>query len=342
MRFSIADCPFCKSKSEFLTDRNRTYEYHCAICGVFAISDKALAIVNTISNKYNLLNCISENIKINSKDGGTSCYWHLNEESLSDSDVGIIPKKLDVFLSMPIVHSNKPIEILLFASKLLDGQSPLAEAEIFKRDILALKVQNSDELYTWLKKLAEENLIEYTKPTTPEIMYPDHSAGGAENPIQARIIIKPQGWDKVFEKRKSLKSKKVFIAMQFDWHDQNEIKKKFVEALKAACHECGYVADIVSEHHTDPIVSKIISEIKESHFVIADFTYNNRGVYFEAGYARALGVPVIHTVMDGHTEDKEDPRKHLHFDIQQINYIKWGSPESLKKKLVERIRNIIE
>lgn len=338
---STAHCPFCQTESEYLTGRNRVYEYRCAICGVFAISDKALATVSTTTNKYNLLNCVSENIKLNSRDGSKLCFWQVSDEPTREMDDGVFSKKIDVFLSSPIIHSNKPMEILLFVSKLLEGQSPLAVAEFFKRDMLVLKMQNSEELYTWLKQLSDENLIEYSEPTTPEVMYPGHSPGGIDNPIQARISIKPKGWDKVFEKRKSLKSKKVFIAMQFDWHDQNETKKHFVKALKAACHECGYEADIVSEHHTDPIVNKIISEIKESHFVIADFTFNNRGVYFEAGYARALGVPVIHTVMDGHTEDKGDPRKHLHFDIQQINYIKWDSPEFLKKKLIERIKNVI-
>jgi nucleoside 2-deoxyribosyltransferase len=344
MSESKAKCPFCITDDiSYYEDRkNQIYEFCCSICGTYAISKNAYAAVNGLKNKYNLLNCISENIQLNTKDGSTMCYWHLSNEQLKNElENCTVPKKLDFYLPLPIIHSDKSTDILLSVAKSLEGKDPFVEVELFRRDMLLLKIKDNTELYMWLKQLSDNKFITYEEPTTPESMYPGQSSGGIHNPIQARVTITPIGWGKVFEKRQSLKSKKVFIAMQFIWPEQEEIRKQFVMKVQEACLEQGYKADIVPEHHTEPIMDKIIAGIKESHFVIADFTFNNRGTYFEAGYARALGIPVIHTVMEGHIDDRESDKKRLHFDIQQINYIRWNSPDILKTKLIERIKAVI-
>jgi len=80
--------------------------------------------------------------------------------------------------------------------------------------------------------------------------------------------------------------------MKFD----DEMKSVHKNAIKPACAECGFSAFNVAEReHNDDIIDKIISEIKTSHFIVADFTGNNAGVYYEAGYAKGLGLPVIKT-----------------------------------------------
>ena len=64
-----------------------------------------------------------------------------------------------------------------------------------------------------------------------------------------------------------------------------------------------------AEPHIDRIDAKIISEIKNSRFVVADVTDQNRGVYFEAGYTLGLGLPVLWCV-------REDDLDNVHFDIR--------------------------
>ncbi|MDD4127815.1 MAG: hypothetical protein PHV39_09060 [Methanomicrobium sp.] len=139
----------------------------------------------------------------------------------------------------------------------------------------------------------------------------------------------------------SNQSKKVFVAMTFD----DEMRSMHENAIKPACAECGFSALTVDEkEHNDDIPDKIISEIKTSHFVVADFTYNNQGVYFEAGYAKGLGLPVIKTCKKSwfdETDENGNRKNNLHFDIEHDNLILWENEEHLKERLENRIRATI-
>jgi nucleoside 2-deoxyribosyltransferase len=67
-----------------------------------------------------------------------------------------------------------------------------------------------------------------------------------------------------------------------------------------------------------------------SRYVIADFTGNRGGVYFEAGFAQGIGKPVIWLV------DKAD-LGNVHFDTRQYNHIVYQDYADLKTQLVARI-----
>ena len=47
------------------------------------------------------------------------------------------------------------------------------------------------------------------------------------------------------------------------------------------------------EQHNDDINDRVRAEIRRSRFVVADFTGHRNGVYFEAGFALGLGLPVV-------------------------------------------------
>ena len=82
------------------------------------------------------------------------------------------------------------------------------------------------------------------------------------------------------------------------------------------------------------IDDEIVAEIRRSRFLIADFTHGKAGarggVYFEAGFALGLGIPVIHTC-------REDAIDKVHFDTRQYNHILWRNPEDLRDQLEKRI-----
>jgi nucleoside 2-deoxyribosyltransferase len=67
---------------------------------------------------------------------------------------------------------------------------------------------------------------------------------------------------------------------------------------------------------------------------VADFTGQRHGVYFEAGFAQGLGLPVIWTC-------REDHVKNLHFDTRQQNHITWEQSDDLREKLKNRIWAVI-
>lgn len=80
--------------------------------------------------------------------------------------------------------------------------------------------------------------------------------------------------------------------------------------------------------------------------MVADLTGYRGGVYFEAGFAKGLGKPVIFTCrkdwFDGVLSSEGKPIKEkVHFDINHQNIIVWENPEDLKKRIVNRIRATI-
>jgi nucleoside 2-deoxyribosyltransferase len=90
--------------------------------------------------------------------------------------------------------------------------------------------------------------------------------------------------------------------------------------------------------HINKVDDEIIAEIRRSRFLIADFTCAPKsvrgGVYFEAGFAMGLGLPVIWTANSSSIED-------LHFDTRQYSHIVWDSPADLSQKLEQRIRAVL-
>lgn len=63
--------------------------------------------------------------------------------------------------------------------------------------------------------------------------------------------------------------------------------------------------------HTDRIDDKILAEIRRSGLLVADFTGHRQGVYFEAGFALGLDVPVIWCC-------REDEIEKAHFEHSAI------------------------
>lgn len=133
----------------------------------------------------------------------------------------------------------------------------------------------------------------------------------------------------------NIDSKNVFVAMQFSGELLKNVHEK---AIKPACDSCGFNAMRIDENpHNNGITDQIMVDIKRSKFVIVDFTYNNNGAYWEAGYAQGLGRTVIRCC------NKEWFNKNgLHFDIRHYNTILWESHEDLTKQLKSNIRANID
>ena len=120
---------------------------------------------------------------------------------------------------------------------------------------------------------------------------------------------------------------KVFIAMWFD----DGMTPVYENTIKPAVKACGFEAFRIDEkEHNNKIDDEILKEIENSKFMIADFTGHRGGVYFEAGYAKALKKDVIFTCKD--SESKE-----VHFDTNHFNHIFWKDEEDLKERLIKRI-----
>ncbi len=132
----------------------------------------------------------------------------------------------------------------------------------------------------------------------------------------------------------------VFVAIKCS----DELRTAYEDAIKPACAKLGLSAFTVDETtYPGDITDKVIAGIKTSRFVIADFTGNTLGVYYEAGYAKGLGRTVIKTCNKAwYEEEKEGKRVHqLHFNIEHDNLILWQDQKDLMQKLDDRIRAVI-
>ncbi len=150
----------------------------------------------------------------------------------------------------------------------------------------------------------------------------------SELSLPTEIKITAKGWEKLYEIKNGLSSnKQVFVAMWF-----NRSMDIASNAILEAITECGYVPKrIDTVEHNNKICDQIVAEIKQSKFLISNFTGHRGGVYYEAGFAHGLGIPVIFTC-------REDSVDELHFDTRQFNHIVWNNENDLKIKLINRIR----
>ena len=122
-----------------------------------------------------------------------------------------------------------------------------------------------------------------------------------------------------------------FVAMSFDRGLTLAWTNGFEPAIRAA----GYIPSrIDAKEYVGGISDEIIAEIRQSSFVVADYTQQKNGVYFEAGFALGLRLVVIPTCRD-------DEIQKLHFDIRHLNTLTWTTPEDLAQKLSRRIRAVV-
>lgn len=118
-----------------------------------------------------------------------------------------------------------------------------------------------------------------------------------------------------------------FVAMAFD----AELDDAYYQGIKPAIVDCGYEPVCLKEIGTnDDVCDLILSELRKAQFVVADFTNQKGGVYFEAGFAKALGKEVFWTC-------RADDFHRLHFDTNHYGHIKWGQPQDLRIQLKDRI-----
>jgi hypothetical protein len=122
-------------------------------------------------------------------------------------------------------------------------------------------------------------------------------------------------------------SVQVFVAMWFD----EKTHGAYMDGIAPAIRDVGMTPLRIDTKETNnKICDEIVAEIRRSRFLVADFTGQRGGVYFEAGFAMGLGIPVIWTC---HRDSVEG----LHFDTRQYAHIVWSTTEELRKKLTNRV-----
>lgn len=124
---------------------------------------------------------------------------------------------------------------------------------------------------------------------------------------------------------------KVFVSMPMNRQKCSDVDiiRAGIERAIVKSGNTPYFLDL--DAHNDNIFNRMLAEIVGCRFLIADFTTQNPGVYYEAGYAKALGKTVIHTC-------KQADFNNVHFDIKQTQFVIWETQDDLASKLSEQIK----
>lgn len=156
--------------------------------------------------------------------------------------------------------------------------------------------------------------------------------------IYRDVSLTPNGWAHfdALTRGASAPENPVFVAMWFGDADERAVMDAlFQKAIQPAIAKAGYnVTRVDRAEHNDWIMDKVLADIRLAPFVVADFTGNRNGVYFESGFARGLGTPVINTC-------RTDDFDKAHFDTKQLNHILWNTADELRERLYNRIINTV-
>jgi len=182
----------------------------------------------------------------------------------------------------------------------------------FDRDYPVASCRNSAEFLSLAKMMEGQKLLEIMAFTTTGVY----------------TSITVNGLDHLEELQKSKPSADTaFVAMSF----AEELEDIYHSHIGPAIHDSGYTPvriDLVP--HNGDIISRVLTEIRLAKFVVADFTGHRNGVYFEAGFAKALGLEVVWMC-------REDELEKAHFDTSHFNHLTWKDDGMLRQRLKARI-----
>jgi hypothetical protein len=184
-------------------------------------------------------------------------------------------------------------------------------------DFTLIDCYNNDEFVWYLESLIQQGLL-------------SKLAVGAT--ATHNLFLTVEGWKRTQPSQQAGGiTGQCFVAMWFS----DETHAAYENGIKPAVVKAGCVPiRIDQKEHNNEIPDEIIAEIRNSQFMVADFTGQRLGVYYEAGFAMGLGRKVIWCC-------RKDEIDKLHFDTNHKNHIDWRTPAELGERLYTRIRATI-
>lgn len=140
-------------------------------------------------------------------------------------------------------------------------------------------------------------------------------------------------------KHQRVDSRTAFMAMKFGDAELNGMVEKH---FKPAVARAGFELRLLTDGQAAGLIDdQIRVALRRARFMIADLTHGNRGAYWEAGFAEALGRPVIYTCRkDAWDRKDENDDRLVHFDTNHLVTVMWdpAKPEEVARKLTATIR----
>ena len=124
----------------------------------------------------------------------------------------------------------------------------------------------------------------------------------------------------------------VFVIMSFA--EKGHLKDAY-NTMRRVCEASGFTAFKVDQHldTRQRIVPSIMNAIRRSAFIIADVSEPRPNVYYELGFAQALGKDVLTSAFKG---------TQLPFDVFDVPTLYWDCQDTLERKLQAEISQIAQ
>jgi hypothetical protein len=296
------NCPVCGNEDALFIRLNDDHlsEKDCPQCGKFSNSS---SITDMVSSKEIKSHLLSHYIRTKYDNGEIVKLDTNNINELKNLPEIPLVEKADLLLKVLAAKAEKYTQAIIASHP----------------KCIALAALKDEEELGYLFNILKEN--DYAN-----VAFGERDEKGKP---QTRLWIKPKGWNKIEELNRQTNFKQGFVAMWFD-----NSMDEYGETIKQAIKDAGFEPMLLKgEYFLDKIDDKIIAEIKRSRFVVADVSGERPNVYYEAGFAQGLKIPVIWTIKEGHK---------LHFDTQQFQHITYNNAEKLKEALYQKIRAVID
>jgi len=297
----LVRCPVCGNilKDENQDGIRQVYSLGCGFCGTYSITDQAVDEIRSERKLRAQSRLISGALRAFSD---SKKPFYLRTDNIDDLIQAARPPRLPE-------DAVDQILVLVRGRTEYYGEYAAIQPE----DIAVTYSPNFKELENYLRLAA--------------------TLGYLDGPVASReYSLTAAGWRRLAEiGRATPDGNAAFVAMWF----KDDLKPAWTEGFMPALAEAGYSpirVDLIQ--HNGKIDDRIIAEIRKAAILIADFTGNRGGVYFEAGFALGIGVPVIWTCQSRYI-------KRVHFDTRQYNHLVWDEPSDLKAKLLNRIQATI-
>ena len=287
-------CPLCATTAERGPSRGDSYNYECSQCGRFEITGTAAARDTSPEVQVKLAGWIRD-------ENRNRVVPRVSSETLDRIARRPLPSVAD--------RSERLLLEAIHGMERLDGMVSLAEP----RFVTATYSRDSQEMSVLWRLLLRKGWIARVADQGPRVTIT------AEGYIAAEALATERG-----------RSEEVFVAMSFS----PEMASIYDDGLRLGIERAGYVPIRVDRtEHVNRIDDEILALIRRSAFVVAELTEQKLGVYFEAGFAMGLSLPVIWSC-------RKDDLGDLHFDVRQYNCIDWREPNELAIRLQNRIKAI--
>lgn len=288
-------CPLCSQPGEIYKEFSNLgiFQGRCDRCGEIHITEEAV----TEAARLNKRHVLSSWFRRHQRGSGTMVPYIKKAEAeaiIADAPEYSVLEKLDRTLTEIELTTTQP------------GQRSRFTAA---KDYPLVYAASPDEAAFYINQLAEVGYVRFD--------------GGA--------LITAKGFQRLEDlKRTGRSSSFAFVAMWFN-PSMNAI---YDDAIAPAIRGAGYRPIRVDRvEHVNRIDDEIIGRIKASRFLVADFSGQRQGVYFEAGMMLGLGRTVIWMC-------KEEELKETHFDTRQYNFINYKTVDEARKRLYDRIMAI--